>query len=65
MTRQEVALGHGEGGTVTYAVSGKSITINGATTVLEGGEEHGIAMPFGCRMGICQSCALPLESGYV
>ena len=22
-------------------------------------------MPFGCRMGICQTCVLPLEAGYV
>jgi hypothetical protein len=22
-------------------------------------------MPFGCRMGICQTCVLPLESGHV
>ncbi len=31
----------------------------------EGGEKVGIQMPFGCRMGICQTCVLPLESGYV
>ena len=35
------------------------------TTLMEGGEKLGIQMPFGCRMGICQSCVLPLESGYV
>lgn len=55
----------GEGGTVTFAVSGKSIELDGATSLLEGGEKLGIQMPFGCRMGICQSCVLPLESGYV
>jgi ferredoxin len=36
-----------------------------ATTPMEGGEKLGIQMPFGCRMGICQSCVLPLKSGYV
>jgi ferredoxin len=32
---------------------------------LEAGEQVGIQMPFGCRMGICQTCVLPLESGHV
>jgi hypothetical protein len=27
--------------------------------------QYGIQMPLGCRMGICQSCVLPMESGYV
>jgi ferredoxin-NADP reductase len=55
----------GEGGTVTFAISDKSIKLDGATSLLEGGEKVGIQMPFGCRMGICQSCVLPLESGHV
>jgi stearoyl-CoA 9-desaturase NADPH oxidoreductase len=55
----------GQGGTVTFAISDKTIELDGATSLLEGGEKLGIQMPFGCRMGICQSCVLPLESGYV
>ncbi|MGV0743399.1 ferredoxin reductase [Mycolicibacterium sp. XJ870] len=55
----------GEGGTVTFAFSDKSIEIDGATSILEAGEKVGIQMPFGCRMGICQTCVLPLESGHV
>lgn len=55
----------GEGGTVTFARSGKSAEIDGATTLLEAGEELGIQMPFGCRMGICQTCVVPLAKGYV
>lgn len=55
----------GEGGTVTFAVSDKTVDADGATTLLEAGEKAGIQMPFGCRMGICQSCVLPLESGHV
>ena len=55
----------GEGGTVTFAKSGKSAEIDGATTLLEAGEELGIQMPFGCRMGICQTCVVPLAAGYV
>ncbi|MCH5644997.1 MULTISPECIES: ferredoxin reductase [unclassified Gordonia (in: high G+C Gram-positive bacteria)] len=55
----------GEGGTVTFAKTGKSAEIDGATTLLEAGEELGITMPFGCRMGICQTCVVPLATGYV
>lgn len=55
----------GEGGTVTFSKTGKSAEIDGATTLLEAGEELGITMPFGCRMGICQTCVVPLAGGYV
>jgi stearoyl-CoA 9-desaturase NADPH oxidoreductase len=55
----------GEGGTVTFAISDKTVEIDGATSLLEAGEKIGIQMPFGCRMGICQTCVLPLESGHV
>ncbi|BBZ26078.1 NADPH oxidoreductase [Mycolicibacterium madagascariense] len=55
----------GEGGTVTFALSDKTVEADGATSLLEAGEQAGIQMPFGCRMGICQSCVLPLESGHV
>lgn len=55
----------GEGGTVTFAISDKTVEVDGATSLLEAGEKVGIQMPFGCRMGICQTCVLPLESGNV
>ncbi|MDT5346289.1 MAG: stearoyl-CoA 9-desaturase oxidoreductase [Mycobacterium sp.] len=55
----------GEGGIVTFAISDKTVEADGATSLLEAGEKAGIQMPFGCRMGICQSCVLPLESGHV
>jgi ferredoxin-NADP reductase len=55
----------GEGGTVHFAISDKSIELDGATSILEGGEQVGIQMPFGCRMGICQTCVLPLDEGHV
>ncbi|AZG47247.1 ferredoxin reductase [Gordonia insulae] len=55
----------GEGGTVTFTKSDKSVEIDGATTILEAGEDLGIQMPFGCRMGICQTCVVPLAAGYV
>ncbi|WP_018179533.1 ferredoxin reductase [Jongsikchunia kroppenstedtii] len=55
----------GEGGTVTFSTSGKSAELDGATTLLEAGEDLGIQMPFGCRMGICQTCVVPLAGGFV
>ncbi len=55
----------GEGGTITFQNSGKSVEADGATTVLEAGEEAGVGMPYGCRMGICHTCTLTLISGKV
>ena len=55
----------GEGGTITFQNSGKTVDADGATTVLEAGEEAGIGMPYGCRMGICHTCTLTLLAGKV
>lgn len=55
----------GEGGTLTFRNSGKSVEVDGATTVLEAGEEAGVGMPYGCRMGICHTCTVTLVSGTV
>ena len=55
----------GEGGTVTFERSGKSATADAATTLMEAGEQAGVQMPFGCRMGICQSCVVSLVDGHV
>ena len=53
----------GEGGTVKFQSSGKEAEVDGATTVLEAGEQAGVGMPYGCRMGICHTCTLTLVSG--
>jgi ferredoxin-NADP reductase len=55
----------GAGGTVTFARSGKSVTADAATSVMDAGEGAGVQMPFGCRMGICQSCVVELVGGHV
>lgn len=55
----------GEGGTITFRNSNKTVDADGATTVLEAGEEAGVGMPYGCRMGICHTCTLTLVSGKV
>jgi stearoyl-CoA 9-desaturase NADPH oxidoreductase len=54
-----------EGGRVTFALSGKAADADGATTLLEAGEAAGVQMPFGCRMGICHTCIVPLRKGLV
>jgi ferredoxin-NADP reductase len=59
------AAAHGQGGTVTFGRSGKTVTADAATSLMEAGEKVGVPMPFGCRMGICQSCVVPLVDGHV
>ena len=55
----------GDGGTVTFARTGRTVEADGATPLLEAGESAGVLMPFGCRMGICYGCVLPLREGAV
>jgi ferredoxin-NADP reductase len=59
------AAAHGQGGTVEFARSGKTLTVDAATPLMEAGESAGVQMPFGCRMGICQSCVVGLLDGHV
>jgi ferredoxin-NADP reductase len=61
----ELAGAGGEGGEVTFARTERTVTADGATTLLDAGESVGVQMPFGCRMGICQSCVVPLLAGNV
>ncbi|PRQ10776.1 stearoyl-CoA 9-desaturase [Corynebacterium sp. 13CS0277] len=53
-----------QGGLVTFGTRG-SIQVDGATTLLEAGEQAGIQLPFGCRMGICQTCVQQVQHGHV
>jgi ferredoxin-NADP reductase len=59
------AAAHGTGGTVTFERSAKTATVDAATSLMDAGEEVGVRMPFGCRMGICQSCVVGLVDGHV
>ena len=56
---------HGQGGEVTFSRSGKTVTADAATSLMEAGEQAGLRMPFGCRMGICQACVVSLVDGHV
>lgn len=55
----------GDGGEVTFSATGKRVDADGATPLLDVGEEAGVLMPSGCRMGICFGCVSPLRAGAV
>ncbi|MFJ9432593.1 ferredoxin reductase [Streptomyces sp. NPDC101490] len=55
----------GDGGEVTFSTTGKIVDADGATPLLDVGEEAGVLMPSGCRMGICFGCVTPLKAGAV
>ncbi|MEJ8280836.1 ferredoxin reductase [Pseudonocardia spirodelae] len=72
--------GEAEGGTVTFLRAGSAargtsspdggdtaatVEIDGATTLLDAGEQAGLDLPYGCRMGICHTCTVGLRSGTV
>lgn len=57
--------GDAAGGRVVFEKSDKEAEAEGSTTLLEVGENAGVLMPHGCRMGICHSCLTPLLSGQV
>jgi len=54
-----------QGGTVSFAKTGRDAEAPAGRPILEVGEAAGVAMPSGCRMGICFSCVAPLRSGQV
>jgi stearoyl-CoA 9-desaturase NADPH oxidoreductase len=57
------AGGEGEGGTVLFTRSECETECAGDKPILEAGEEAGLELKFGCRMGICHTCTGRLISG--
>jgi ferredoxin-NADP reductase len=55
----------GEGGAVTFLRTGVVADGDGATPILDVGEDAGVLMPSGCRMGICFGCVVGLREGAV
>lgn len=55
----------GEGGSVHFTEIDKELECDGARPILDIGEEAGVLMPSGCRMGICYGCVLPMREGAV
>jgi ferredoxin-NADP reductase len=54
-----------DGGTVAFERSNVTVASGPTTPLLEAGEEAGVLLPSGCRMGICFSCVTPLTGGAV
>jgi stearoyl-CoA 9-desaturase NADPH oxidoreductase len=55
--------GEGEGGEVTFLDSDKTVECDGSTPILEAGEQAGLELAYGCRIGICHTCVGTLKSG--
>lgn len=62
-----VEITPGEGGLATFDTGSAATEVetDGSTTLLDAGEEAGLLLPSGCRMGICHSCVLNLTEGAV
>ncbi len=55
----------GDGGTVTFDRAERTVEADGSTPILDAGEDAGVLMPSGCRMGICFGCVVTLREGAV
>ncbi len=55
--------GEGEGGTIKFLKSDTEAEADGSKPILVVGEEAGLELPFGCRMGICHTCTATLTKG--
>jgi stearoyl-CoA 9-desaturase NADPH oxidoreductase len=62
---QAAVIATGIGGTVTFTRSDTTVDSDGATSLLDAGENAGVLMPSGCRMGVCFGCVVPLHQGAV
>lgn len=50
---------------VSFDRSGVDVEASTSASLLETGEDAGVLMPSGCRMGICFGCVVPLREGVV
>jgi ferredoxin-NADP reductase len=55
----------GKGGKVVFLKSDCETECDGSQPILEAGEEAGLELEHGCRMGICHTCVGKLKSGEV
>ncbi|WP_028936478.1 ferredoxin reductase [Pseudonocardia spinosispora] len=55
----------GEGGTIRFPRRNVEADCPPGTPMLVAGEEAGVDMPFGCRMGVCHTCVARLREGTV
>jgi ferredoxin len=57
------AGGEGDGGPIKFLKSETEAESDGSKSILEAGEEAGLELEYGCRMGICHTCVGQLCSG--
>ncbi len=57
--------GEGEGGTVRFLRSKTEVDCEPGTPILVAGEESGLQLKFGCRIGICHTCTGVLKQGNI
>ena len=57
--------GTGSANRVRFAKTGREVNADGGTPLLAVGEDAGVVMPSGCRMGICFGCVAPLTYGQI
>ncbi|HEY2206296.1 MAG TPA: ferredoxin reductase [Pseudonocardia sp.] len=55
----------GQGGTVRFPRRQLRADCPAGTPILVAGEEAGVDMPFGCRMGVCHTCVARMREGSV
>ena len=55
----------GEGGAITFLASDRRVEADGGTPILDAGEDAGVLMPSGCRMGICMGCVVTMRQGAI
>jgi stearoyl-CoA 9-desaturase NADPH oxidoreductase len=55
----------GAGGRVRFSRTHRTVHADADTPLLEVGENAGVLMPGGCRMGICFTCVCRIKSGQV
>lgn len=55
----------GHGGTVRFINSDVRAECGGADPILVAGEQAGLDLPFGCRIGICHTCVGKVRLGHI
>lgn len=51
--------------TVSITPSGKTVSVDGETHILEAALEQGVVLPYGCKNGACGSCKARIVSGEI
>jgi ferredoxin-NADP reductase len=55
----------GQGGTVRFPRRQLEAECPAGTPIMVAGEEAGVEMPYGCRMGVCHTCLVRLRCGTI